>query len=405
MGHEHALQVSILLSGGVIVLALLAKAGLQRIHASNVLGYIAIGFLLGLVDSRRPFLSEQTRQVFAFLANIGIICLLFRVGLESNLAGLLRQLRRARLIWIGNILLSGILGYAACVYLLGMAALPSLVVGVAMTATSVSIPVAVWQEAGAIGSPAGELLVDVAELDDISAIVLMALLFAVIPVSGEALAASESTMAALAGAFAWLMLKLTLFAVFCFLFSRWLEKPVTDFFKRVEAAPDPMVTITGIGFMIAAAAGLLGFSVAIGAFFAGLVFSRDPDAVKMETAIESVYALFIPFFFLHIGLGIRPDMVFAALGLGAVLLVVAVLGKFLGTALPGRCSGDWKSAVLLGASMVPRAEIAMVIAEQGHKMGEAVLPSSVYAAIVLVCAATTMVCPLVVRWLLKKWPQ
>ncbi|BBO76069.1 potassium transporter CPA [Desulfosarcina widdelii] len=402
MEAEQSILLSILLAGGLIAVALLTQSVLQKIYLSNVVGFIGIGFLIRLLDSRYPFLSSQTNQVIAFLANIGIICLLFRVGLESNLAGLLRQLRQARLIWLGNTLLSGIFGYVVCYYLLGLAMIPSLVVGVAFTATSVSIPVAVWQEADAIRTPTGELLIDVAELDDISAIVLMALLFAIVPVLMET--ASFPKMATLARAFLWFLLKLTAFGILCVIFSRYLEQPFTEFLKKLEAGPDLMVTIIGIGFMIAATAGLLGFSVAIGAFFAGLIFSRDTDAVKMETCIESVYELFIPFFFIHLGLGIDPDMVRSALGLGVILMVAAIVGKIFGTLIPARCKGGWKSSTLLAVSMVPRAEIAMVIVQQGYGMGESVVPYPVFAAMVVVTAGTCILFPIVIRWLLRKWP-
>ena len=220
MEAEQSIHLSILLAGGLIAVALLTKSVLQKIYLSNVVGFIGIGFLIRLLDSCYPFLSSQTDQVIAFLANIGIICLLFRVGLESNLAGLLRQLRQARLIWLGNTLLSGIFGYVVCHYLLGLTTIPSLVVGVAFTATSVSIPVAVWQEADAIRTPAGELLIDIAELDDISAILLMALLFAIVPVLMES--SSFPEIAILASAFIWLMLKLSAFGILCIVFSRYL---------------------------------------------------------------------------------------------------------------------------------------------------------------------------------------
>ncbi|MEQ9552776.1 MAG: cation:proton antiporter [Coleofasciculus sp. G3-WIS-01] len=97
-------------------------------------------------------------------------------------------------------------------------------------------------------------------------------------------------------------LKAVVFATFCYVFSRYFEAKLTQFFGQIEAPPEAMIEVVGISFMIAAIAGLLGFSVAIGAFFAGLVFSRDPDAVKFDASFESLYALFTPFFFIGIGL-------------------------------------------------------------------------------------------------------
>ena len=127
----------------------------------SLIGFLILGFLLRIVDSHWFFLSDEATGIFDFLATVGIIFLLFRVGLESNLPGLRRQLKPASVIWGGNILFSGILGYIMAYFALGLDLVPSLFVAVALTATSVAISVGVWQEAKSIKSPTGELLVDV----------------------------------------------------------------------------------------------------------------------------------------------------------------------------------------------------------------------------------------------------
>lgn len=400
---EHALQQLILLVGALIVLAVLVRSGLRRIGIPSLVGYLVIGFLLRLEGSHWHLLTGQAQRVLEFLANIGVISLLFRVGLESNLAGLLSQLRRAGIIWFGNVLLSGVLGYVTSYFLLGLTLVPSLFIAVALTATSVGIPVSVWQEAHALNSANGELMLDVAEMDDISAIALMALLFAVVPVLKGDTGASVLTV--LARASWWLLLKMTAFVAFCLLFSRYAEHYITSLFKKIKSPPDPMLMVAGIGFMIAALAGLLGFSVAIGAFFAGLVFSRDPEAVKTEASFEVVYELFTPFFFIGIGLHIDPNVLTSGVGLGAVLLIVAVFGKVIGAGVPTLMTAGWVSSVLIGVSMSPRAEIAMFIMQQGHKLGEWAVPHQVFAAMVMVSAVTCIITPLILRSFLLRWPQ
>ena len=108
--------------------------------------------------------------------------MLFQIGLESNIARLLRQLKRATIIWFGNIVFSGATAYVTSYFLLGLAVIPSLFVVFALTATSVAVSVSTWEEARVINSPMGELLVDSAEMDDVSGLILMALLFAIAPV-------------------------------------------------------------------------------------------------------------------------------------------------------------------------------------------------------------------------------
>lgn len=105
--------------------------------------------------------------------------MLFRIGLESNIAGLLRQLKKATIIWFGNIVFNGAIAYVTSCFLLGLAIIPSLFVAFALTATSVAVSASTWEEARVINSPMGELLVDSAEMDDVSGLILMALLFAI----------------------------------------------------------------------------------------------------------------------------------------------------------------------------------------------------------------------------------
>ncbi|NET34481.1 MAG: cation:proton antiporter [Cyanothece sp. SIO1E1] len=403
MESESTLLILTLLVGATIVIAILIKAGLERIKIPALVGYLLLGLLMRSVDSQGLFTSTAVREVYGFLAELGIISLLFRVGLESNLAGLLRQLPHASIILVGNILFSGALGFAATYFLLQLALIPSLFVSVALTATSVGISVSVWQEAQALTSDNGELLLDLAELDDIVAIALMSLLLAVIPIlNGDVEANFLPMLTQTIGPF---LLKVFVFGAFCLIFSRYCERPLTQFFEAIEPAPDPMLMVAGTGFIIAALAGLLGFSVAVGAFFAGLVFSRDPEAVKLDASFSTLYEFFVPFFFINIGLQLEPQALTSSFGLGITLLIVAILGKIIGTSGPALVTVGWSSAVLLGLSMIPRAEIAMVIMQRGQQLGDWAVSPQVFAAMTIVSATTCIMTPLLLRPLLQQWSQ
>ncbi|MGB2855757.1 MAG: cation:proton antiporter [Dehalococcoidia bacterium] len=393
----------ILVLGGIILLTILVGSGLKRIGVPSLIGFMILGFLLRVADSHWAFLSEEAIGIFDFLATVGIIFLLFRVGLESNLPGLKRQLKPASVIWLGNILFSGILGYVMSYFVLGLDLIPSLFVAIALTATSVAISVAVWQEAKAINSPTGELLVDVAEMDDISAMVLMALLFTTAPMLREGL--DSTVVGVLFETLGWLSFKLVGFGVFCALFSRYLEHPITHLFRRIGETPAKLLMIAGFGLIIAALAELLGLSVAIGAFFAGLIFSRDPETVKLDTPFGALYGFFTPFFFIGIGLNIDPGTLTTGLGIGGALLVVAIIGKLVGTGGPATLTTAWPGSLLLSISMVPRAEIALVIMQRGLNLGEWAVPGDVFSGMVVVVAVTAVISPMILRVLLKRWPQ
>lgn len=401
---DHGFSGLVLLVGLTIIAALLVKAGLRRIRVPGLVGFLALGFGLRLLDQRWDLLSSEGEAVFGFLSSVGVVALLFRIGLESNLRGLLEQLPRAGWIWVGNVVLSAVGVYVTARWLLGFGRVPSLFASVSLTATSVGVAMAVWREKQALNTPEGELLVDVAELDDISGVALMAILFAILPILHGG-GGPETLLADAAGTAGWFLVKLVLFTVGCFLFSRYVEERLSDLFKRTGHPETTMLLVTGSGLVIAALAGWLGFSLAIGALFAGLLFSRDPDATKFDTSFESVYELFTPFFFIGIGMDLDPGGLLGGASIGAVLLAPAVATKVVGAGLPAVVNISCSGALLIGLSMAPRAEIALIIMQRGRAAGEWAVPPSLYAGIVLVSASTCVVVPWLLSGMLESWTQ
>ncbi|MBD3288795.1 cation:proton antiporter [candidate division KSB1 bacterium] len=397
------ISLLIMLMGGCLVAVIFIRSLSSKISLPSIVGYLVLGVLIRVSDNYLPLLTEEAWQIFEFLAQIGIFTLLFRIGLESDLAGLIKQIRSASWIWFCGVALSSVLGFVGAYYLLQLELIQSLFIAIAMTATSVGIPVSVWNEANALKSRRGELLLDVAEMDDISGVVFMALLFSIVPVlrtqSGASLIPILSKNIVL------ISLKLITFGALCWFFSRYIEENITSFFKDIDSSPDPMLVVTGIGIIIAAGAGMLGFSIAIGAFFAGIVFSRDPNAVKLDASFETLYDFFSPFFFIVIGLKIEPGSFGGALGTGVILLIIAILGKMIGHGVPAYFADNKIGFLLIGFSMIPRAEITMVILERGKALGDWAVSSKIFTAMVLVSTATCILSPIIIRKLLNRWHQ
>jgi len=385
--------------GGIIIFSILLHDLHKKIKIPSLIGFILLGFVIKIFDSHFHFLTHDIENIVRFLADIGIITLLFRVGLESNLDGLLKQIRHASIILIGNIIFSTFLGYYVSYNILHLSFIPSLFVAVALTATSVGISVSVWQETGKIRSATGELLLDIAEMDDIVGIIFMSLLVFAIPIIKQS-GITNLSQALIKDSLV-LVVKFFGFMVICFLFSKYVEPHISRFFRQINQASDFMLIIIGFGFIIASIASLLGFSYALGAFFAGLVFSRDPQAVKLESSFNSLYFFFTPFFFLHIGLLIQLEGMSSALWLGLLLLIVAIFGKLIGNGLFSLLVTDKKNALLIGVSMIPRAEIALIVMQKGRELGLQVLPSNIFSAMILVCMITCTVVPFILRQLLK----
>lgn len=391
-----------LLLGFAVIASGLIEAGFKRLRIPALVGYLLLGMLISLIDNNWNFLNPQTRNAFSFLADIGVIVLLFHVGLKSHPGALARKLPQALKVWLGDISGSALLGFVTSYYLLDLQLIPSLIVATALTATSVGVSVTAWQDTGSLKSGNGQLLVDVAELDDISAVALMALLFVILPTLHEGGSGLLSNAAMTGTAF---VIKFTIFLAACYLFSRYLEQRITGFASRMEPPPQRMLTVIGIGLLIAAFANWLGFSLAIGALFAGLVFSRDPKAIKTEKSFIDIYAFTMPFFFINIGLNVSPEYLGAATGVGVVLLLAAIAGKLIGAGTPALLISGMTGAGLIGVSMIPRAEIAMIVVHQAQQLGPWAMPESLYAAMVFVSIVSCIAAPLILYRLLQRWPQ
>ncbi|TVO62402.1 cation:proton antiporter [Spiribacter vilamensis] len=386
----------VMLVGGATLLAILVRHVFARLRLPALVGYILIGLGLRLGHDVIPILDPAVRGAFDLLAALGLVALLFRVGLGSNPQRLLSKLPGASVIWLFSVIVSGLAGYYAARWA-GFDLVPSLVAGVALTATSIGVALPPWQAAGALGSEQGSLVLDVAELDDISGVVLMALLLGIIPTltagSGIAWTGVLTTSAGL-------VMSLAAFTAGCYAFARWLEPPLTRALLQHERAPARMMIVVAMGSLIAALAGMLGFSLAIGALFAGLMFSKAPRRIHRDRAYIVLYDFLSPFFFIGIGLKLEPAALTGALGAGGLLLVAAVLGKVIGTALPAWLVAPRGSVLVIATSMVPRAEISMVIIDQAGRYGTDVVPPTLYGGMTMVALATCAVTPGIVERLL-----
>ncbi|GAB4144407.1 MAG: cation:proton antiporter [Sphingomonadales bacterium] len=400
---ESPSQYAVLLAivGIVIIAGVLCRSKMRRLNITPIAGYILIGVALAGIDAGFNFIGPDLQRNIDFLAKLGVVVLLFKVGLESDLGLLMRQLGNAFVIWLPNMLVAALMVFVLINNWPGLGLVPALFAGVAASATSIGVSTAVWEDAGALQSDDGALLLDVAELDDISAVILMSLLFAVAPMLEQG-QDNGALMSVVLQTAAWQLLKLAVFSALCYAFSRHLEQRLTALFHRLEPQFGPLMLATAVALLIAAAADMLGFSLAIGALFAGLAFSRDPEEAKIERAFGDFYTLFSPFFFVAIGLAVQ----FAAIGDAAVLavafLVVAVLGKLLGAGLPAAWLRGRRGGLLIGFSMTPRAEIFLIVMVYGLGLGAWAVPDALYTAAVIVSLTTCLLAPVMVQSLLGK---
>lgn len=393
----------VMIAGALLVSASLARRLCQVLGIQPLVGFIALG--LALSAAHKSFgIDIGAMQIYLeFLGQLGVIVLLFKVGLESDIIGLLAQLRRALRIWVGNVVIPAFVGFGLVLWGLDMGLVPAMFAGAALSATSIGVTTAIWQQANRLDSDEGELMLDVAELDDISAILLLAIVVSIAPflIDGQV----DGLASLIATNLASMLLKLSLLIGACYLFARHAEQRFTGWFMSFGKAPvTAALATTGVACIIAGFAEWIGFSIAIGALLAGLAFSRDPAEFEIDVQLTPIFELLTPFFFIAIGFSFDLANLGHAAGVGALLLVAGVLGKVIGAGVPAGLMLGPQTGLVIGVSMVPRAEIAMIIMLQGSRFGEQYVPGVLFDAMNIVVLGTALLVPLVLPRLLKRLP-
>ncbi|MGE3954999.1 MAG: cation:proton antiporter [Parachlamydiales bacterium] len=386
--HDAVMALLLLLIAVLVVAFLALRAFLPKIGVVPVVGYLILGWGVSLLLGDRLPGAEGALSV---LSKIGLVLLLFHIGLEAQLQSLIELLGKAGWILAIEVSVVGVTAWAVMA-LFGQPIAPSLVVAVALVATSIGVATLNWQRLGRVRSKEGALLLDLATLDDLAGVLLMTLLYGLLPYwEGGGLSFANV---------GWPLLGVAGLILGCYLFSLFAEPPLLSGLMKVEKRPDTMLTILAIGMIIASIASLVHTSFAVGAFFAGIAFSRDPKAVRLHVSMESLLDLFVPFFFFWIGYQTTLSHLGQEWPLFLILLGVTLIAKLLSTGLPARWVGlSPKGSLLIGLSMLPRAEITMVVAEHGLILG--FIGRGTYSLISLIvlisCLATSVLVRLVDR--------
>lgn len=376
---------------GILIAARIAAEIAQRFGAPAVIGELCAGILLGpsLLDWIRP------NEVIHLLAEIGIILLLFSVGLETDLGRLRKAGSRSFVVAIGGFVAPFALGYACSRYLFGHDLPLALFVGGTLTATSIGVTVRILHDLGRQNSREGEIVLGAAVVDDIFGVLLLALLYDFARTGAMSLA-NLGTVALLIAVF------FIVAPVFAKLLSFFIH-----LYHRQSQLPGLIVTaIVSLVMLFAWLAHVAGAPQLLGGFAAGLALSRRfflplGAALARDREFSDIVArdmtpvvqLFTPIFFVTVGL---------TLDLGAVdwgspfiwlfslsVAFVAIVGKIAGGFLLFREHWLLRSAV--GIAMVPRGEVGLIFAELGRASG--LFDSEVYAGVILVVAYTTLFSP------------
>jgi len=393
--HDFFLILLLILVGARIFAEIFQRLGLPP-----VLGELVAGLFLGPTVLGWVSLNDTIK----LLAEIGIILLLFDVGLETDLNRLKESGWSATLVAIGGFVLPLVLGASVSFYLFDLTLITSLFIGGTVTATSIGITVRVLKDLKKHRSKEGEIVLGAAVLDDIFGVVLLAILYDF----------SQSGKVNL----------LDTGRVFLFISAFFIVAPVAAKLMAVLIQKYDSKTnypgliptaIISLVLFFAWLAHQMGAPEIIGGFAAGLALSRrfflpfgaligedHQFADKIEKQMRPIVLLFTPIFFVTVGLTINMREIDWSdpnvwLFSGSILFV-SILGKMIFPLLIKSLS--FKKRVIVGLSMVPRGEVGLIFAEIGRASG--IFDNDIYAALIIVIVLTTMLPPLLIKTAYKK---
>ncbi len=391
--HELFLSLAIILFSARIVGDFFSRIGLPA-----VLGEILVGVFLG----QSALGLVEINQVLKVLAEIGVILLLFQVGLEADVNQLKKVGLPAFIVAFVGAFTPMLLGTLLSYYLLGFSLSVSLFVGGTLTATSIGITVGVLESLGKLKERFAQIVLGAAVLDDI---------FGVIVLTALAQFAREGKVNVDA------LTLLVVYIVIFFLLAPFMAQLVAKLIQVMSRAlrTDDFIppTVIALVFFFAYLSHVFHVEAILGAFTAGLALSRrfalpftlflridDRMAQKVEHTILPLVWVLTPIFFVYVGLQLNLRAIDFTDGrfwlASSLILMVAVVGKVISGFFVSRST---REAMLIGFSMLPRGEVGLIFAEVGRQTG--LYDDFLYAVIIFVVAITTLSAPLLLKAVAK----
>jgi Kef-type K+ transport system membrane component KefB len=379
----------------LVVMLFVAKAGgylAQRLGQPAVLGE-----LLGGVVAGRSVLGLVNPEIetIHLVAEVGVVILLFAIGLETDLGQLLRVGATSLTVAAAGVVLPFALGFGACL-LLGLSAQVSIMAGATLTATSVGITARVLSDLGRLREPEGQIILGAAVIDDIFGLIVLTIVAGLAEGKEVSLVGVVMTTASALG-----------FLVVTLVIGRLVVPTLFRWVGRIELPGTPTAMALIAAFGLAWLAEQCGSALIIGAFAAGLLVVSAPQSHQIERGITEIGHFFVPLFFVAVGASVdlsaldplKPASRFA-LATGGVLILVGIAGKLVAGYAPFWFRGN---KTVIGVGMVPRGEVGLIFAQTGLASG--VFDAGLFGGVTLMVMVTTLLAPPCLKLLLGPAPK
>lgn len=375
---HHAVD-ALLPIAAMLLAAKIAGALSQRVGLPSVFGELLVGLLIGPAWLGWVTPTETT----SILAEIGVVLLMFMAGMETDTVAMRNVGRPALLAAIGGIVLP-LAGGTATMILFGFSWQTGVLVGAVLMATSVSISAQTLRELGQLRSAQGNVILGAAIIDDVLGVLIFAVVMNLITGTGDI----------------WLTLaKMIIFFPVAWFIGDRLLPLLVRLEHRLPQRETALTILLALALLYAWSAEMLGSVAAItGAYLLGILATKhlDHKHIAFDGTAAVGYAIFIPIFFVNIGLQAHLSDIAGAPLLIAAITVVAIITKLAGGGLGARIGAmNWRGSLMVGAGMVSRGEVALVLA--GAALAAGAIDSTLFSALIVMTLLTTLVTPPLLR--------
>ena len=411
----HGLDPVVLV--GVAVILIVAKLGgelFERIGQPTVLGELITGIALGNLALVGFTAAEplKSNEVIGALAEIGVIILLFEVGLESNLSNMLEVGWSSLLVAVAGIVAPFFLGWGVAAYFLpDESRLAHIFIGATLCATSVGITARVLKDMGRLQTRESRIILGAAVIDDVLGLLILAIVAG--SIKAAVMGSSLSVLSIMV-----ITAKAVVFLIGAITIGHFVIPRIFHRAGRLESRGVLLALAIAFCFLMAWVASFVGLAPIVGAFAAGVVLDeahfesfRDRGEHRLDELLRPVSSILVPIFFVLMGLKVdlrafaKPEL----LGFAAVLTFVAILGKQICSLAVAERQIN---RLAVGLGMIPRGEVGLIFAGIGATLtlpnaqgvNEPVIDVSTFGAVVIMVIITTLVTPPALKWALARTP-
>jgi Kef-type K+ transport system membrane component KefB len=335
-----------------------------------VAGVILGPSLLGLLN--------PADSVIVALGELGVLILLFQIGLHTDLKSILKVGAAATTVGLIGVALPFGLGLLVT-HALGVTGIPAVVCSAALTATSVGISARVLSDLGELDTIEGRIVIGAAVLDDVVGLIILSVVAGLVGGAGLSLGGVAKVSSIAVG-----------FIVLAIAVGQVVVPPLIRLASRIKVGGALGALALALALGMAGLADAAGSAMIIGAFAAGLILHATPERHEVEHATTPLGHFFVPIFFAGIGAAMNLQSLADSrvLAIGGALLAVGVVGKLAAGVAPWWIKGR---RTLIGVAMIPRGEVGLIFAQMGLATGA--LDAGLFSAVLLMVMATTFIAP------------